>query len=165
MCDGTRFVKHDSINLGQSLKDIFNELEFRQLAKRVLGEETPAAGDVQQGSLFGEEELEAVTVPSDLKKITDIPHHYILVETEQMLGIYRKGDIKAMHDFIQDDKSGFGAFMDLMLYERNRNWVETIKVQSAKEATFYAVGAGHLGGEEGVITLLRKAGFTVKPIK
>ena len=70
----------------ESLKDIFNELEFRQLAKRVLGEETPAAGDVQQGSLFGEEELEAVTVPSDLKKITDIPHHYILVETEQMLG-------------------------------------------------------------------------------
>ena len=70
----------------ESLKDIFNELEFRQLAKRVLGEETPAAGDVQQGSLFGEEELEAVTVPSDLKKISDIPHHYILVETEQMLG-------------------------------------------------------------------------------
>lgn len=70
----------------ESLKDIFNELEFRQLAKRVLGEETPAVGDVQQGSLFGEEELEAVTVPSDLKKITDIPHHYILVETEQMLG-------------------------------------------------------------------------------
>ncbi len=70
----------------ESLKDIFNELEFRQLAKRVLGEETPAAGDVQQGSLFGEEELEAVTVPSNLKKITDIPHQYILVETEQLLG-------------------------------------------------------------------------------
>jgi DNA polymerase-1 len=70
----------------ESLKDIFNELEFRQLAKRVLGEETPAAGDVQQGSLFGEEELEAVTVPSDLKTISDIPHQYILVETEQMLG-------------------------------------------------------------------------------
>lgn len=70
----------------ESLKDIFNELEFRQLAKRVLGEETPAAGDVQQGSLFGEEELEAVTVPSDLKKITDVHHNYILVETEQMLG-------------------------------------------------------------------------------
>ena len=70
-----------------------------------------------------------------------------------------------MHDFMQDDKSGLGGFMDLMLYDRNRNWVETIKVQSAKEASFYAVGAGHLGGEEGVIALLRKAGFTVKPIK
>jgi len=86
-------------------------------------------------------------------------------ETEQMLGIYRKGDIKAMHDFMQDDKSGLEGFMDLMLYDRNRNWVETIKVQSAKEPSFYAVGAGHLGGEEGVIALLRKAGFTVKPIK
>jgi uncharacterized protein YbaP (TraB family) len=108
-------------------------------------------------------------IPYDLQ--TKMLKDYLLTkdqmknETEQMLGIYRKGDIKAMHDFIQDDKSGLGSFMDLMLYERNRKWVESIKVQSAKEASFYAVGAGHLGGAEGVIALLRKAGFTVKPIK
>ncbi|MEP6724273.1 MAG: TraB/GumN family protein [Bacteroidota bacterium] len=29
----------------------------------------------------------------------------------------------------------------------------------------FAVGAGHLGGEKGVINLLRKAGFTVRPMK
>jgi uncharacterized protein YbaP (TraB family) len=31
--------------------------------------------------------------------------------------------------------------------------------------TFNAVGAAHLGGENGVIALLRKNGYTVKPIK
>jgi hypothetical protein len=108
-------------------------------------------------------------IPYDLQ--TKMLEEYLLTsgamkkETEQMLGIYRKGDVKAMHDFMKEDQDGMGAYMDLMLYARNRNWVETIKVQSAKEASFYAVGAGHLGGEQGVIALLRKAGFTVKPIK
>lgn len=88
----------------ESLKDIFNELEFRQLAKRVLGEETPAAGEVQQGSLFGEEELEAVTVPSDLKKIHDVPHQYILVETEQTLGELLD-KLKTEHSFCFDTET------------------------------------------------------------
>lgn len=119
------------------------------------------------------------TVADQLKVFEGIPYNvqtkmleeYLLSkdamknETEQMLGIYRAGDVKAMHDFMLQDESGLGGFMDLMLYNRNRNWVESIKVQSAKEASFYAVGAGHLGGEQGVIALLRKAGFTVKPIK
>jgi hypothetical protein len=119
------------------------------------------------------------TVADQLKIFENIPYDiqtkmlidYLLTkdamknETEQMLGIYRKGDVKAMHEFMVEDKNGLASYLDLMLYERNRKWVETIKVQSAKEPSFYAVGAGHLGGEEGVIALLRKAGFTVKPIK
>jgi uncharacterized protein YbaP (TraB family) len=30
---------------------------------------------------------------------------------------------------------------------------------------FAAIGAGHLGGKKGVLRLLKKKGFTVKPIK
>jgi uncharacterized protein YbaP (TraB family) len=30
--------------------------------------------------------------------------------------------------------------------------------------TFFAVGAGHLPGEKGVISLLRQAGFSVEPL-
>lgn len=33
------------------------------------------------------------------------------------------------------------------------------------ESTFFGVGAGHLGGPEGVISLLRSAGYTVTAIK
>lgn len=29
---------------------------------------------------------------------------------------------------------------------------------------FFAVGAGHLAGENGVIKLLRRAGYTLKPL-
>jgi uncharacterized protein YbaP (TraB family) len=31
-------------------------------------------------------------------------------------------------------------------------------------SVFFAVGAGHLGGEEGVIKLLRKSGYQVMPV-
>jgi uncharacterized protein YbaP (TraB family) len=38
-------------------------------------------------------------------------------------------------------------------------------IQMQKESTFFAVGAGHLGGAQGVIALLREAGYTVTAIK
>jgi uncharacterized protein YbaP (TraB family) len=40
-----------------------------------------------------------------------------------------------------------------------------IAAAAAKEPTFFAVGAGHLGGNTGVIALLRKQGYTVKPVQ
>jgi uncharacterized protein YbaP (TraB family) len=38
---------------------------------------------------------------------------------------------------------------------------EAMKAQPA----FFAVGAGHLAGDKGVINLLRKQGYTVTPVK
>jgi uncharacterized protein YbaP (TraB family) len=32
------------------------------------------------------------------------------------------------------------------------------------QPTFFAVGAGHLGGKKGILYLLRQAGFTVTPV-
>lgn len=65
----------------ESLKEIFNELEFRQLAKRVLGEENSA--DPVQGSLFAKNEVEIAPVKGDLKKITDVNHAYHLTDTDE----------------------------------------------------------------------------------
>jgi uncharacterized protein YbaP (TraB family) len=33
------------------------------------------------------------------------------------------------------------------------------------ESTFFAVGAGHLGGPEGVVALLKAQGYTLTPIQ
>ena len=42
---------------------------------------------------------------------------------------------------------------------------DRIAAISKEQVTFNAVGAAHLGGKDGVIALLRKNGYTVKPIK
>jgi uncharacterized protein YbaP (TraB family) len=34
----------------------------------------------------------------------------------------------------------------------------------ATSSTFFAVGAGHLGGSQGVIRLLKKEGYEVTPV-
>jgi uncharacterized protein len=34
----------------------------------------------------------------------------------------------------------------------------------ATKPTFFGVGAGHLGGEAGLISLLEKSGYTVRPV-
>jgi uncharacterized protein YbaP (TraB family) len=53
---------------------------------------------------------------------------------------------------------------DIMLFDRNRKWIARIQKMMADKPTFFAVGAAHLGGEKGVIALLRKEGYTLRPI-
>jgi hypothetical protein len=51
-----------------------------------------------------------------------------------------------------------------MLDKRNANWVQNLPQIVKEQSAFIAVGAAHLAGDLGVINLLRKAGYTVKPI-
>ena len=51
-----------------------------------------------------------------------------------------------------------------ILDNRNINWVKEMPALMKKESVFFAVGSAHLGGEFGVINLLRKAGYIVKPV-
>lgn len=51
-----------------------------------------------------------------------------------------------------------------LLEVRNENWVVKMPDMMKDKSTFFAVGAAHLLGEQGVINLLRKKGYIVKPI-
>ncbi len=69
------------------LRDVFNDLEFRTLAKRVLGEVEKPEGE--QMSLFGDENVPAATEPEEreniLQTIHDIAHDYQLVESDDAI--------------------------------------------------------------------------------
>ena len=51
-----------------------------------------------------------------------------------------------------------------LLEVRNENWVVKMPDVMKDKSTFFAVGAAHLLGEQGMINLLRKKGYVVKPI-
>ncbi len=51
-----------------------------------------------------------------------------------------------------------------LLDARNKLWLPRIEKMMTAKPTFFAVGAGHLVGDNGVIMLLRKQGYTVEPI-
>lgn len=84
--------------------------------------------------------------------------------TLEMVEMYRKQDINNMDSLMEKSDPGMMQYMDVLLYDRNKRWAEKIPGQMFNMPTLFAVGAGHLGGEKGVINLLKKQGFTVKPL-
>lgn len=84
-------------------------------------------------------------------------------EFDNMLQVYKNKDINQLN-ILTNKEEDFGEYTDILLNDRNHNWIPVIGEQIKKMPSFFAFGAGHLGGEKGVINLLRKAGFTVKPV-
>lgn len=84
-----------------------------------------------------------------------------------MVAAYKKQDPDALLAEMESqmDEVDMESFNRVMLVERNHNWIGRIEKIAGEKSSFFAVGAGHLGGPDGVITLLRNAGYTVTPIK
>ncbi|HMQ49455.1 MAG TPA: TraB/GumN family protein [Saprospiraceae bacterium] len=83
---------------------------------------------------------------------------------QAMVELYKKQDIEGMQTMVQEDEAGIGKYEELLLVKRNKNWIPVMAKMMVQKPTFFAVGAGHLGGKYGVITLLREAGYTLKPL-
>jgi uncharacterized protein len=80
-----------------------------------------------------------------------------------LVDTYKNKDVAAMQSSVGQD-GDFKRYEKLLLANRNKNWIPIIAKAAATKQTFFAVGAGHLGGKKGVINLLRKQGFVVTPI-
>jgi len=85
-------------------------------------------------------------------------------ELDIMTKMYVDQDINAMVNMIDEDPTGFGKYNDILLVDRNKNWIPIMAEKMSSEPTFFAVGAGHLAGEFGVINLLKSAGYKLEPI-
>ncbi|MFD2567742.1 TraB/GumN family protein [Pseudotenacibaculum haliotis] len=85
---------------------------------------------------------------------------------KKMLKIYKEENIEAMLDMMSEESSEVTSdYQNILLDNRNKNWISKIGVYAKEKPTFFGVGAGHLAGKNGVILLLRKAGYTVTPVK
>jgi len=82
----------------------------------------------------------------------------------QMVASYKNQDLPQLYAQVKKSKDE-GLDMDAFLDERNKKWIPKIEEKAQKNAVFFAVGAAHLYGPGGLINLLRKAGYTVVPIK
>jgi uncharacterized protein YbaP (TraB family) len=78
---------------------------------------------------------------------------------------YNEQDLKKLEDLMMKSDIGVNSYADILLYRRNENWVKKLKELMPGRSLVIAVGAGHLPGEKGVISLLRKAGYTVTPVE
>lgn len=53
---------------------------------------------------------------------------------------------------------------DAMINNRNADWLTKMPAIMSAKPTFFAVGAGHLPGDKGVLQLLKNAGYTVEGV-
>jgi uncharacterized protein YbaP (TraB family) len=87
-------------------------------------------------------------------------------ELTELIGAYKVQDLDLLMKLMRESKfdSDTKGYEDEILDKRNANWISIIEKAARDKSTFFAFGAAHLAGEKGVVSLLRKAGYTVKPL-
>jgi uncharacterized protein YbaP (TraB family) len=129
----------------------------------------------QQEEVFGLESIEeqmnvfdAIPYEVQMKELVKTAKNNLekdKKEMELLLEIYKSEDINAIYTVSQESENEITSkFEEILLSNRNKNWIPIIEKVAKEKATFFGVGAGHLGGEMGVIQLLRKKGYKVEPV-
>lgn len=85
--------------------------------------------------------------------------------TMKMQQMYARQRIDSLYSYIHSEGGVLAEEQNAFLDQRNRNWIPQIKEMVANGKAFIAVGAGHLGGENGVIRLLEKEGYKLTPVR
>ncbi len=85
---------------------------------------------------------------------------------DQMNKLYLAQNVDLLYAFTTNDENGLSDEKQrILLDNRNKDWIAKIEGFVQEKSTFIAVGAGHLGGPNGLIRLLEKQGYTLKPVK
>jgi uncharacterized protein YbaP (TraB family) len=150
------------MTFGEPVFDEWLQREARRQGKALHGLETYD----EQIALFGDmDDAEQVVLVSDL--LND--HARVDAEFGRMLALYLAGDLEAIMAEAVDwsgtaDVEAAERFSRRLLDDRNRIMVARMTPLMQDGATFVAVGAAHLGGEVGVLSLLEQQGFRVTRI-
>ncbi|WPO79911.1 TraB/GumN family protein [Flavobacterium sp. KACC 22761] len=132
------------------------EMEFMTLAKsknkEIAGFETVKGQLNTLSNAYSDDEL--IATMEDINK----------EETKKMVQDYKDENLLNLYDDTASEKEMSSNTKKWMLDDRNKDWVQKMSGMMKKESLFVAVGSAHLVGEQGVLYLLRKAGYIVKPI-
>jgi len=140
----------------QSSYEMFFVEKAKNIQMEMVGLETVAF----QVGIF-DEIPQKMQIEDLAKLVTEVDG---MEEFESLVAAYLEEDIEGLYSLITDNDM-FKEYGDLLLADRNANWIPVIKELIHQQATFIAVGSGHLASETGVIALLRKAGYTVEAVK
>ncbi len=131
----------------------------RRAAKPVVGLET-----VEQQLRY----FDALAIPDQtaLLKATVEDLDTAKADTDRLLALWQKGDVDAIARDFSHEARASPNLMKVLLTERNARWVGWIAgAMRTPGKVFLAVGAGHFGGAQGLIALLRARGLQVERIE
>jgi len=138
------------------------EMTFDRMAreeqKKILGLETVAEQMAIFDNLTDEQQTEMV-----MSGIRNMKESIDLTKTMQEL--YVRQNVDSLYLMILEEGGVLSEEQQNFLDERNKNWIPKINEIIVDKKAFIAVGAGHLGGPNGVIRLLQKEGYTLTPVE
>lgn len=81
-----------------------------------------------------------------------------------MLDAYNGQQLGEIEKIVNTPEFGVENNQDILLGNRNKNWVMQLKDIMKRKPVLAAVGAGHLVGKNGLLALLKAEGYTVRGI-
>jgi uncharacterized protein YbaP (TraB family) len=110
--------------------------------------------------------LDSISYPEQAESLKTMLYRFdsMSVVTQHAVDLYKHKELNKLYTEMAADKD-MAKYEDIMLNNRNANWIPVMLQVMKKTPTFFAVGAGHLGGKKGVISLLRKKGYIVRPYR
>lgn len=145
-----------------NLIDEYFQKEARKVGKRVGGFESV---EFQMELLYGEKSDEEER--DELLELVD-NNAETLATMQEMTEAYFSFDMKSIRSLTERDLHNGDMTLEEfkeLITDRNRRWVEAMPEVMREAPTLFVVGAGHLPGNEGVIALLKEAGYKVKPVQ
>jgi uncharacterized protein YbaP (TraB family) len=86
-------------------------------------------------------------------------------ETQSVVSAWRNGDSAKLAALLSDEYKSFPALYQLLVSNRNKNWVPQIeKLLHGNQDYFVVVGALHLVGDGGLLELMRRDGFKAESV-
>lgn len=109
-----------------------------------------------------EEQLAALDAAVDIDDLQEAIHarNTMRCDLVRMTNAYNAGDVAVMEALLVVPKTA-----ETMLTARNQKWLPQIEKQFAQGGAFVAVGLGHLLGNNGLVAMLRRAGYTVERMR
>lgn len=97
-------------------------------------------------------------------KVSDLflPDSKVKIMLEEMIKVYIEQDLMKLNNYY--NLSQTSQQRSVLLLNRNAKMVRRIDSLARIRSTFFAIGAGHLPADSGVIDLLSRQGFMVTPI-
>jgi uncharacterized protein YbaP (TraB family) len=84
---------------------------------------------------------------------------------DSMIKAWRRGDVDMISSSVRESFRDFSSLGRRLVDERNRNWLPKIEGYLRSGHThFVVVGAGHMGGPNGLLALLKTRGYKIEQI-
>lgn len=110
--------------------------------------------------------IDSIPMKLQIEQLMDIvsSKQQAIDDMDKLITAYLNEDIPALHVMMEEYYASESQMIESFLSKRNQNWVPRIIEQAKQTPTLFAFGAGHLGGDDGVVNLLREKGYSVIPI-